>query len=352
MLRKLLTFMVFIMPLISYSYDISVDGNSYDIISVSDRTVEIMKLANYDTPAIPSQIKYNGITFNVIGIGRECFKGTTITSFEIPAFITQIGLAAFSYCHNLKTFTIPKTVTLNAGNTFDGCSKLEEIIIDANIPSLGMEYKGLIGARFASYCTSLTHVQLPTNLVSIDYGDFFGCTALRHIVFPETLEALQPSAFQGCTNLNNVVFPKNVRFISNKAFADCVNLNKIEVCSLEPPSIYDDTFPKLMFIDGTLTVPIGSIEAYKSHPIWGQFLNIQESTTSNIQSINSGSHISIRVSTNGQIITIDGKDNNDLVEVFSLTGLSVYTGFDSEITINQNGIFIVNVGGKKFKIKI
>ena len=349
MLKRLLTLMVFLIPLLSYSYDISVNGNSYDIISVSDRTVEIMKLADYENPTIPSDIEYNGITFYVIGIGHECFKGTAITSFEIPSFITQIGLSAFSYCHNLKEFTIPKTITLNAGNTFDGCSNLEEIIINADIPSLGMEYKGSVGARFASYCTSLTYVQLPNNLKSIDC-DFIGCTALKNIVFTETLVALQPSAFKGCTSLDNIVFPKNVSFISNKAFADCTGLSNLEVCSEVPPTIFDDTFPRLLFLDGTLTVPIGSLETYRDHPIWGQFLNIQESTTTNIQSIHSDSYV--RVYARGKRIIIEGKDKKEPVEVFSITGLSLYVGFDSEICVNQNGIFIVNVGSKNFKINI
>lgn len=57
-------------------------------------------------------------------IGEYAFNGTLLAKIEIPASVTTLGNRVFANCKQLRTLTIPETVTQTEGSLFDYCSNL------------------------------------------------------------------------------------------------------------------------------------------------------------------------------------------------------------------------------------
>ena len=112
---------------------------------------------------IPQEIEYNNMTFTINTIGERVFKG----------------------CNQLKTVTLPYTVTkilgssyTDRGGSFSHCSNLEKVILS------GIEYI----EDYAFYgCTKLNCVDFGNRLKRINRGAFYGCSSLTYLVLPSSL---------------------------------------------------------------------------------------------------------------------------------------------------------------------
>ena len=90
----------------------------------------------------------------------------------------------------------------------------------------------------------------------------------------------------------------------------------------------------------TLIVPEESLGAYQVADQWKDFLNIGDAEEISIED----SNISVE---NGMIIN----RNNEIIEIYNLSGVKVYIGYDAEVSLN-GGMYIVKVGDKVVKIAI
>ena len=172
---------------------------------------------------IPSAVVIAGTTYTVTNIGEYAFYGCSgLTSISIPTSVTSIGSYAFRGCTGLTEVIIPNSVTSIERFTFRGCSGLTSISIPTSVTSIGNN---------AFYqCSRLTSVTIPTSVTSIGNSAFNGCSALASVY----CEALTPPDGNGYTNqFSNYNIP--------------------------------------------LYVPASSIEAYRSHELWGKFANIRSS---------------------------------------------------------------------------
>lgn len=123
---------------------------------------------NSTVVVMPSKIQ--GKT--VVGIGDNCFKGSKITSIQIPETVRSIGncafqdcknltnvifkdqksdvtigIAAFKHCEKLKNVNLPVTSSIGT-SAFEGCTSLETLDIKKGCKS--------VGQYCFAYCTSLT----------------------------------------------------------------------------------------------------------------------------------------------------------------------------------------------------
>ncbi len=151
-----------------------------------------------------SIIKYNGNADEVI-IPRR-YNGSEIT---------KIGIA-FEDNTNIKSVTIPDTITYIYQNAFSGCVSLEEVNILGNI-------RWIEPLTFLN-CASLEEITIPDGVKSIGAAAFSGCVSLKKVVLPESMKLIDDEAFSDCFSLKDLYLPDNIERIEVGAFSGCKNL--------------------------------------------------------------------------------------------------------------------------------
>ena len=142
-----------------------------------------------------------GLAFYLLPDGTYGVKlGTTkyMENIVIPATyngkaVTQILPKAFQDADNLKSITIPDSVTSIGEDAFYNCSKLMSVTIGNSVTS--------IGARAFLLCRSLTSVTIPDSVTSIGEDAFLGCSSLTSVTIPDSVMSIGEDAFSGCSNL-------------------------------------------------------------------------------------------------------------------------------------------------------
>ena len=107
---------------------------------------------------------------------------------------------------------------------------ISEITVPSKSPK-GDKVTVIAGDGFKNR-TNLKSVTLPDTLTDIKESAFFGCTALSSIDIPDSVQVVEDSAFYGCTNLKEITVGSGIKQFGNLAFYDCVNLEKVNVTDL------------------------------------------------------------------------------------------------------------------------
>ncbi len=140
----------------------------------------------------PYQDKIKTIKFcdSVTNIGSNTFYGISgLTTVELTKNITKIGEWAFGGCANLSTiyvkgndqivgtYDLSYITTLSGSLHFDGSgqSVLQEVKFSDALTCA-------IPAKFISYNSSLTKVEIPEAVTSLDDRAFFNCSKLKTLV--------------------------------------------------------------------------------------------------------------------------------------------------------------------------
>ena len=64
-------------------------------------------------------------------------------------------------------------------------------------------------------------------MTKIGEGMFCDCSSLTYLEIPDGVKSIEESAFFRCTNLTNIDIPDSVTRIENTAFCLCTNLKNI-----------------------------------------------------------------------------------------------------------------------------
>ena len=104
---------------------------------------------------------------------------------EIPSTykgkaVTQILDEAFKYGDNLKSITIPNSVTSIGNYAFSGCSAVASIEIPEGVTSIG-------DCAFSG-CSAVANIEIPDSVTSIGDYAFEYCTSLEKIYYTGTEE--------------------------------------------------------------------------------------------------------------------------------------------------------------------
>ena len=192
---------------------------------------------------VPKSIHYEGVEYNVIGIGEYAFYNSYgFQTVIIPDTITYIKKCAFADS-NLQSILIPDSVVNIEASAFASCEYLTTVTLSKNLIDMG-EYA-------FSGCKSLSAINLPSGLLRIGKGALGDCDSLVDVVIPRTVIHIGEKALSGNTttlvveegnkrydsrnNCNaiietatntiiavckNTIFPNGVKFISQDVHSD------------------------------------------------------------------------------------------------------------------------------------
>ncbi|MEE1221267.1 MAG: leucine-rich repeat domain-containing protein, partial [Bacteroidales bacterium] len=225
-------------------------------------------------------------------------------------------------------------------------------------------YVTTIGENAFANCSYLTSVIIPDGITSIEYRAFYFCTSLSSIVISNSVSYIGGHSFYNCNSLTSITIPNNVSFIGNGAFQSCDELANIICLSTTVPLLGGSEVFSSTPSNKTLTVPCGSVEAYRSSSAWNSFSdsNIQGfefNIETNVNNINYGS---VAVENNCSTATLtanpticsqfvrwnDGNTDNprtiNLVSDTSFTALFEEIEFNTELsaTICEGSVYTEN----------
>ncbi len=266
------------------------------------------ELAYQGSVTIPAQVTYNGTTYDVTEIGKNCFRNDAeLSSVTLPTSIVKIGNMAFATCTSLQSVNLQDTkITALPYAIFSGCTSLKTITIPATVTTIdgnpivnnksmtainvaegNSVYKSIDGVLFSingkwllaypggkgvnytvpegtevisndafNTCRTLEKVTLPSPLRTIRNNGFLYCTSLRQINIPESLDSIWPSVFSSCRELKLTFDLSKVSFIGGGAFQNSGVTSVILNGALR--GISDDTFNNASNLT-SVTIPEGPV---------------------------------------------------------------------------------------------
>ena len=288
-------------------------------------------------------------------IGDNAFESCSgLQSLEVRNNGT-IGKNAFSSCTSLNSLTVGNGVKSIGTGALRDCKSLRNVTIDDRDYVLNLEYndsgKGLfsdcpldyvyIGGKIV-YPTSgskgyspfyrnatLREVKITDKETEIYDNEFYGCSNLSKVTIGNGVTRIGKYAFSGCAALKSFEFGSSVATIGEEAFSDCTAMTYMASHNPVPPVCGNQALDDINKWECRLYVPGDAINAYKNAEQWKNFFFIDDLV-------------------NG-IDSIIG-DDCDLIEVFTLGGVKVYSGAGSELPQLGHGIYIVRTStGKTHK---
>lgn len=174
---------------------------------------------NLDTGAM--SISGSGAVANIWRDSSGNEYSNYIKTVTVSSGITELASYAFAYCENLRSISLPETVTKLGTDVFVNCKSLTTV----NIPS---KVTAIPDYAFAG-CEKLAGIVLPGNLTSIGPYAFALCAALEKINYPSKLTQIQEAAFYGCVKLGDSALPASLTSIGNYAFFGCAALKQVSI---------------------------------------------------------------------------------------------------------------------------
>ena len=149
-----------------------------------------------------------------------------MTSIEIPNSVKEIGVCAFQGCSQLQSVTFQKgslITTLSGGYISKGYGTSIE------------NASNMIFGVFAK-CSTLSSIEIPANVETIDACVFQDCINLSVVTFEQGSKLKEfgdgyaktgyrpfvTGAFANCTALKSIQIPANVEKIGVGTFKNCI----------------------------------------------------------------------------------------------------------------------------------
>lgn len=210
---------------------------------LADGTVKILEYSGKDVElSIPDILENRKVT----SIGDQAFAGINLRSVTLPNSITSIGINPFCNCLFLEKIYIspdhPIFVTIDDVLYSMPERKLLSYPIKKNTSSFSIP-KGIIsiGDYAFNLCNEITNVIIPESITSIGNNAFSGCKNLKTVSIPNGVQSIGEFSFSGCTNLRNVEISNSVTSIGKASFSFCTELSQINLPN-NLLSIEDGTF--------------------------------------------------------------------------------------------------------------
>ena len=198
------------------------------------------------------------------------FKGNTnIIAFdELKYFtgLTEIGDNAFEGCVNLWKVTLPNNIERIGEAAFKDCTNLGEIILPSSV-------KTIESYAFQNCKRIRTEIKIPHGVTIIKEYTFDGCANLTGVIIPEGVTSLEMRCFRDCS-FTSFTLPKSIATVTG---ASIPGADVLYIKSATPPTAVSPNYAPWSLCAnnvGSIYVPIGSVETYKSSYKWKDYASV------------------------------------------------------------------------------
>lgn len=215
-----------------------IDISSATIMAYAENTSpDDTKLVVYPADAMPEKAFYMDRKIIAIAmpvslrtIGKEAFCGcTNLKSITIPASVTMLDDFVF-FLSGLSTLEIPESVDSIGINSLCG-----EVIVANSNP----KFSSLDGVLFNKngtvllFCpeTKTGSYSIPPSVSRIESFSLNRCSKLTSVTTPETLREIGSYAFESCRGMTDINLPQSLQKIGMGAFQYCDSLKSIYIPS-------------------------------------------------------------------------------------------------------------------------
>lgn len=252
------------------------------------------------------------------------------TNIVIEDGVTNICDSCFNYFSVLTDITISASVTSIGNAALYGCTSLKNITIDTNNTNYSSDSNTLIDNN--------------TNTLIV----YAIANEQTEIVIPEGVTTINSEVFAGATNLQKITLPSTLTNIGDNAFDNCSSITTVISLATYPPSLGSQALTGIDRTTATLYVPTGTKDIYSTTTVWKKFATIIELDESAVNNITTTDDYKIF----GNKLIIN--DYTTQWSVYDLNGRCIAAYSISQpkesITLPQNGIYILNINGKRLKI--
>lgn len=229
---------------------------------------------------------------NIISINVAAFRGcASLKKIHIPANVESIKLQAFYGCISLISIDIPASVKTIQAGAFSNCRKLASVTFEkgSQLKTIGEIIPSNITKGAFTNCTSLTFIEIPASVETIEAAAFKGCSSLTTITFEKDSQlkiigggrdaSASPVTYYGafCSLKNLTTLDMSectqVEEIGEGAFSNNSELQIFRIGTSIPPICDNNTFYHINS-NSVLKVPSGCINAYKAANGWKNFASI------------------------------------------------------------------------------
>ena len=124
MKKQVLLLAMMLLPMVAGAETVEIDGIYYELVSkIKEATVKQRPDGKYTgNVVIPASVAYNGSEYKVTSIGLAAFQSCDeLKSITIPNSVTTIEEYAFSWCTGLTSLSIPNGVITIGEDAFQDC---------------------------------------------------------------------------------------------------------------------------------------------------------------------------------------------------------------------------------------
>lgn len=319
------------MPLLSI-----IDLSESNIVAYTAGAVTYPTITNYPANELPAYSFRNYYT---------SLAKTTLNSIILPKTLISIGRSAFATCPNLFAIEIGNSITTISENAFIGCYGLTKVKMGSSVTT--------IGPCAFQYCYALNDLTIGDHVTSVGYSAFDDCSSLTKVTIPNSITTISSSMFSDCTKLTEITIPSTVTTIESGAFGYCTALKTIYSLNPTPPNCIGYCFT--LVAPTRVYVPASSVSTYKSALVWSDCFYSQI-TAMPSTGINNQTNSTVRVYTDHSEIIINGTNNGEIINIYSLTGSLIQstksTGEKTNIHVQTNNIYIVKIKNETFKVTL
>ena len=218
---------------------------------------------------------------------------------NLPSTLREIGEDCFGSCPSLASIKLPDSLKYIHGGAFYDCPSLTELELPEGLVGIGdgvIAYSGVRELRIpesvewlSKECfvrsEELETLIIDAPLETLPTYALYGNTKLKNLHLCDDIEDISFWSIISCPSIETLVLPSALKHIGFQAVMFCSSLTTIQCNAVTPPDADESPFDESLYSQATLLVPQQSVEAYKNHPVWKRFFNINGITTA-VEAVN------------------------------------------------------------------